>query len=86
MCCEWNFYSGICYHSNQINAAMNSLAYDGGCELVLLSDIAVAADNAHFAGVHDGGSPVLMEEIGVRSEYDLESRKEIVKYLAGITD
>jgi hypothetical protein len=27
-----------------------------------------------------------MEKIGIRSEYDLESKKEIVKYLAGIKD
>jgi len=40
---------------------------------------------AQYAGVHGGGSPV-MEKIGIRSEYDLESKKDIVKYLAGITD
>lgn len=38
---------------------------------------------AQYAGVHGGGSPV-MEKIGIRSAYDLESRKNIVKYLAGI--
>jgi len=27
-----------------------------------------------------------MEKIGIRSIYDLESKKEIVKYLAGIKD
>jgi 4-hydroxyphenylacetate 3-monooxygenase/4-hydroxybutyryl-CoA dehydratase/vinylacetyl-CoA-Delta-isomerase len=40
---------------------------------------------AQYAGVHGGGSPV-MEKIGVRSEYDLESKKNIAKYLAGIKD
>jgi 4-hydroxyphenylacetate 3-monooxygenase/4-hydroxybutyryl-CoA dehydratase/vinylacetyl-CoA-Delta-isomerase len=40
---------------------------------------------AQYAGVHGGGSPV-MEKIGIRSEYDLESKKEIVKYLAGISN
>jgi 4-hydroxyphenylacetate 3-monooxygenase/4-hydroxybutyryl-CoA dehydratase/vinylacetyl-CoA-Delta-isomerase len=35
--------------------------------------------------VHGGGSPV-MEKIGVRSTYDLEAKKQIVKYLAGIED
>ena len=40
---------------------------------------------AQYAGVHGGGSPV-MEKIGIRSEYDLESKKQIVKYLAGIED
>jgi hypothetical protein len=32
-----------------------------------------------------GGSPV-MEKIGIRSTYDFESKKEIVKFLAGIKD
>jgi len=36
-----------------------------------------------YAGVHGGGSPV-MERIGLRSQYDLESKKKLVKYLAGI--
>ena len=40
---------------------------------------------AQYAGVHGGGSPV-MEKIGIRAEYDLESRKRIVKYLSGIQD
>ena len=38
-----------------------------------------------YAGVHGGGSPI-MEKIGVRSFYDLESKKDMVKYLAGIDD
>lgn len=37
-----------------------------------------------YAGVHGGGSPI-MEKIGLRSVYDLESRKELVRHLAGIT-
>ncbi len=40
---------------------------------------------AQYAGVHGGGSPV-MEKIGIRSQYDLESKKDIVKHLAGIKD
>ncbi|MBW2600101.1 MAG: aromatic ring hydroxylase, partial [Deltaproteobacteria bacterium] len=36
-----------------------------------------------YAGVHGGGSPI-MEKIGIRSGYDLESKKNIAKYLAGI--
>ena len=43
-----------------------------------------AAWNLH-AGVHGGGSPV-MEKIGIRSNYDLESKRALVKYLAGIED
>lgn len=38
-----------------------------------------------YAGVHGGGSPI-MEKIGIRSFYDLESKKNIVKYLAGIEE
>jgi aromatic ring hydroxylase len=40
---------------------------------------------AQYAGVHGGGSPI-MEKIGIRSEYDLESKKKVAKYLAGIED
>lgn len=40
---------------------------------------------AQYAGVHGGGSPI-MEKIGIRSEYDLESKKKIAKYLAGIQE
>jgi len=36
-----------------------------------------------YAGVHGGGSPI-MEQIGIRSNYDLEGKKTIVKNLAGI--
>ena len=35
------------------------------------------------AGVHGGGSPI-MEDIAVMSDYDLESKKELAKRLAGI--
>lgn len=38
-----------------------------------------------YAGVHGGGSPI-MEKIGIRSFYDIESKKSIVKYLAGIEE
>ena len=38
-----------------------------------------------YAGVHGGGSPI-MEKIGIRAGYDLESKKNIAKYLAGIED
>ena len=37
------------------------------------------------AGIHGGGSPI-MEKIGIRSNYDVEKRKNIVKRLAGIDD
>ena len=38
-----------------------------------------------YAGVHGGGSPV-MEKIGIRSFYDIESKKTIVKKLSGIEE
>ena len=38
-----------------------------------------------YVGIHGGGSPI-MEEIGIRSNYDLESKKELIKFLAGIDD
>jgi len=36
-----------------------------------------------YAGVHGGGSPI-MEMIGIRTNYDLKSKIELVKQLAGI--
>lgn len=38
-----------------------------------------------YAGVHGGGSPI-MEKIGIRGTYDLKSKINIVKKLAGIKD
>ena len=46
---------------------------------------AAAGTWAQYSGVHGGGSPV-MEKIGIRSQYDLESKKKVAKYLAGIED
>ncbi len=46
-----------------------------------------ASPMAHWyaiAGVHGGGSPI-METITLNAEYDYESKKDIAKYLAGIT-
>jgi Aromatic ring hydroxylase len=37
------------------------------------------------AGVHGGGSPI-MEDIALMSTYDLKSKKNIAKYLAGIKE
>lgn len=42
-----------------------------------------AASYWQYAGVHGGGSPI-MEKIGLRAQYDIESKKKLVKYLAGI--
>lgn len=50
-----------------------------------ISDFSCSAVSGvwQYAGVHGGGSPV-MERIGLRAQYDLESRKKMVQYLAGI--
>lgn len=52
-----------------------------------ISDFACSATCgwAQWAGVHGGGSPV-MERIGIRTQYDLESKKDVARYLAGIRD
>jgi len=52
-----------------------------------ISDLTCSAVGGvvQYAGVHGGGSPI-MELIGIRGSYDLESRKQLVKYLAGIKD
>ena len=52
-----------------------------------ISDYSASASAtwAQYGGIHGGGSPV-MEKIGIRTTYDLESRKNIVRYLAGISD
>lgn len=51
----------------------------------LISDLACSAYAGvmQVAGVHGGGSP-MMEKIGIMSSYDLEAKKAIAKYLAGI--
>lgn len=53
----------------------------------LISDMAVSARGGldQFAGLHGGGSPI-METITLLAEYDLEPKKAIAKYLAGIQD
>ncbi|UCD56780.1 MAG: aromatic ring hydroxylase, partial [Candidatus Hydrogenedentota bacterium] len=38
-----------------------------------------------FGAYHGGGSPI-MEQIAITSQYDIESRKAMVKRLAGIKD
>ncbi|MDA8213200.1 MAG: 4-hydroxyphenylacetate 3-hydroxylase family protein [Clostridia bacterium] len=38
---------------------------------------------AQISGIHGGGSPV-MEKIAIMGRYDLEARKRVAKYLAGI--
>jgi 4-hydroxyphenylacetate 3-monooxygenase/4-hydroxybutyryl-CoA dehydratase/vinylacetyl-CoA-Delta-isomerase len=38
-----------------------------------------------IAGVHGGGSPI-METIAILTNYDIEAKKSIAKYLAGIVE
>jgi aromatic ring hydroxylase len=40
---------------------------------------------AQISGIHGGGSPI-MEKIAIRSTYDMEAKKKLAKYLAGIED
>ena len=51
----------------------------------MISDLICSSVGAHrqVAGVHGGGSPI-MEVIALLANYDLESKKKIAKYLAGI--
>ncbi len=44
-----------------------------------------ASGGIHNVGsYHGGGSPV-MEQIAITTQYDIESRKKLVKYLAGMS-
>lgn len=53
----------------------------------MISDYIVSAQAASklISGVHGGGSPI-MEEIAIFANYDIESKKKIAKYLAGIDE
>ncbi len=52
---------------------------------LFFTDIACSAVGAaiNYAGVHGGGSPI-MEQIAITSQYDVETRKVLVKRLAGM--
>ncbi len=52
-----------------------------------IGDVCVSATSgvSLFGNYHGGGSPV-MESIAITSQYDIESKKEIVKRIAGISD
>ena len=53
----------------------------------MISDMIASAMGGcnQFAGIHGGGSPI-MEKIAIRSQYDIESKKQLAKYLAGIVE
>lgn len=52
-----------------------------------LGDILCSATGgiANIGNYHGGGSPI-MEQIAITTQYDIEDRKNLVKYLAGIKD
>jgi aromatic ring hydroxylase len=39
---------------------------------------------AKVGGYHGGGSPI-MEKIAITTQYDIESRKKLVRYIAGMS-
>ncbi len=47
--CIYGLVDTICHLEKPLLAAVNGLAYGGGCELVLISDMAVASEEARFA-------------------------------------
>lgn len=53
----------------------------------LLSDTLCSAHSGvmQVGGLHGGGSPI-MEKIAIMGTYDIESKKKLAKYLAGIKD
>jgi aromatic ring hydroxylase len=53
----------------------------------MISDLLCSAHAGVFqvAGIHGGGSPI-MERIAITGQYDLESKKQLAKYLAGIEE
>ncbi|MGS0765394.1 4-hydroxyphenylacetate 3-hydroxylase family protein [Syntrophomonas curvata] len=53
----------------------------------LLADLLTSEVTAalQVAGVHGGGSPI-MEDIAIMSSYDMNAKKDLAKYLAGITE
>ncbi|MBN2397523.1 MAG: aromatic ring hydroxylase, partial [Deltaproteobacteria bacterium] len=51
-----------------------------------VGDLACSAKGgiANFGALHGGGSP-RMEEIAITSQYDIETRREMVRKIAGMT-
>jgi len=43
-----------------------------------------ASGAARLGAYHGGGSPI-MEQIAITTQYDIESRKKLVKYIAGMS-
>jgi len=53
----------------------------------LIENLIASAPGAasQVSGIHGGGSPI-MEKITIMAQYDMQEKKEIAKYLAGIVD
>lgn len=51
----------------------------------LIENLIASAPGAasQISGIHGGGSPI-MEKIAIRAFYDIEEKKKIARYLAGI--
>ncbi|MGA8848405.1 MAG: 4-hydroxyphenylacetate 3-hydroxylase N-terminal domain-containing protein [Dehalococcoidia bacterium] len=47
--------------------------------------VSTASGVARLGAYHGGGSPI-MEQIAIITQYDIESRKKLVKYFAGMSD
>ena len=45
-----------------------------------------ATAGVHLIGSYHGGGSPIMENIAITTQYDIESRKEMVKRIAGIKD
>jgi aromatic ring hydroxylase len=44
-----------------------------------------AAGGLHNIGAYHGGGSPIMEQIAITTQYDIESRKKLVKYIAGMS-
>lgn len=64
--CIYRLVDTIVHLKKPLISAVNGLAYGGGCELVFLSDLAVASDKATFAlpEGHIGAFPAILTALG----------------------
>jgi enoyl-CoA hydratase/carnithine racemase len=76
--CIYNLVDTIIHLQKPMISAVNGYAYGGGCEIVLLSDLAIASDTASFALPEGriGAWPMIFATfgpflLGVKSTYEL---------------
>ena len=51
-----------------------------------LGDVLCSATGGiHNSGSYHGGGSPIMEQIAITTQYDIESRKKLVKYIAGMS-